>query len=149
VEEILEPDLAICDPHHHLWDRDGQRYLLEELLADVSSGHRIENTVFLDCRTGYRTEGPETFRVVGETEFVVDLEPTGFIAGIVSNANVSAPDIDDVLAAHVEAGKGRFKGIRNIAAWDAHPDVRSMARGRTCLPTPPFAPGFPPLSAPI
>ncbi len=32
-EEILEPDLPIIDPHHHLWDRDGWRYLLDELLA--------------------------------------------------------------------------------------------------------------------
>jgi hypothetical protein len=22
-EEILEPDLPIVDPHHHLWDRPG------------------------------------------------------------------------------------------------------------------------------
>ena len=40
-EDIAEPDLAICDPHHHLWDHPGRRYLLDELLADTArSGKR-------------------------------------------------------------------------------------------------------------
>ena len=26
-EPILEPELPIVDPHHHLWDRAGHRYL--------------------------------------------------------------------------------------------------------------------------
>ncbi|MBI3369822.1 MAG: hypothetical protein HY021_15630, partial [Burkholderiales bacterium] len=34
-EQILEPALPIVDPHHHLWDRTGNRYLLDELLADT------------------------------------------------------------------------------------------------------------------
>jgi L-fuconolactonase len=142
MEDILEPDLAICDPHHHLWHREDRHYTVEELMVDVTSGHRIEKTVFVDCHSGYRTEGPETFRVVGETEFVVDVEPTGFIAGIVGNANVSAPDIDDVLAAHVEAGKGRFKGIRNIAAWDPDPTIQWMASRPQILADPAFRSGF-------
>ena len=45
-EEALEPDLRICDPHHHLWDYPGSRYLLDELLADTRA-HRIEKTVFV------------------------------------------------------------------------------------------------------
>ena len=48
-EEILEPDLAIVDPHHHLWDFPTHRYLLPELLADTGSGHKIESTVFIEC----------------------------------------------------------------------------------------------------
>ena len=40
-EEILEPALPICDPHHHLWDHPGSRYLLDELLADTGSGHNV------------------------------------------------------------------------------------------------------------
>ncbi|MBV9775672.1 MAG: hypothetical protein JO143_01345, partial [Acetobacteraceae bacterium] len=35
TEDILEPDLPIIDPHHHLWDRPGSRYYLDELLADT------------------------------------------------------------------------------------------------------------------
>jgi predicted TIM-barrel fold metal-dependent hydrolase len=71
-EEILEPDLPIVDPHHHLWDRPGSRYYLE-LLADLNSGHKIVATVFLQCFWSYRTEGPEEMRPVGETEFVASV----------------------------------------------------------------------------
>ncbi|WP_304170062.1 hypothetical protein, partial [Phenylobacterium aquaticum] len=70
LEEILDPDLPICDPHHHLWDFPTSRYLLDELLADMTGGHRVESTVFVECTAFYRAEGPEPFRFVGETEFV-------------------------------------------------------------------------------
>ena len=33
IDEILEPDLAIIDPHHHLWLRNGYSYLMPELRA--------------------------------------------------------------------------------------------------------------------
>src|ERR1700737_4092751 len=69
-EPILEPDLPIVDPHHHLWDRPGWRYLLEDFLADVNSGHNILASVFVQCRSMYRREGPEELRPLGETEFV-------------------------------------------------------------------------------
>src|SRR3954468_17518631 len=70
VEEALEPALPICDPHHHLWERPGDSYLRAELLADTGSGHNIVQTVFVECRSAYRREGPEALRPVGETEFV-------------------------------------------------------------------------------
>ena len=57
-EEILEPDLPIFDPHHHLWDRPGNRYLLDELLADTGSGHNIEARSIIECRSMYRADGP-------------------------------------------------------------------------------------------
>jgi hypothetical protein len=69
-EEILEPDLPIVDPHHHLWDHPGSRYLLDDILADVNSGHNIVATVFIQCGSGYRTSGPEEMRPIGESEFV-------------------------------------------------------------------------------
>jgi hypothetical protein len=58
-EDILDPDLPIIDPHHHLWDRPGNRYYLDELLADLDAGHNIVATVFLQCFWAYRTAGPE------------------------------------------------------------------------------------------
>jgi predicted TIM-barrel fold metal-dependent hydrolase len=125
MEEILEPGLVICDPHHHLWeDRNGSRYMMAELRADTGSGHHIEHTVYIDCRSGYRTAGPEAFRPVGETEFVVAADPGGFIAGIVSKVDLRLPEAADVLAAHVEAGGGRFRGIRQSSTWDASIPVR-------------------------
>ena len=70
VEAILEPDLPICDPHHHLWDYPTSRYMIEELNADARSGHRIESTVFVECNSFYRADGPRGLAPVGETEAV-------------------------------------------------------------------------------
>ena len=72
-EDILEPDLPICDPHHHLWERSDHRYLVPEFLVDAGSGHTIASTVFLECGAFYRTDGPEDMRSVGEVASVSDL----------------------------------------------------------------------------
>ena len=130
-EEVLEPDLPIVDPHHHLWDRPGWRYLLDELLDDLTRGHRIVATVFVQCRAMHRAAGPEELRPVGETEFVNGVAamsasgiygPTRICAGIVGHADLRLGDrVQDVLEAHRQAGGGRFRGIRHIAAWDADP----------------------------
>ncbi len=128
-EAIIDPDLPIVDPHHHLWDRPGWRYLLDELLADLNSGHRIVATVFLQCRAMHRADGPEALRPVGETEFVNGVAamsasggfgPTRVCAGIVGHADLRLGGaVDAVLEAHLRAGGGRFRGIRHGAARDA------------------------------
>jgi len=69
-EEALEPELPICDPHHHLWDYPQSRYMLHEILHDMSGGHNIRSTVFIECRSMYRADGPEALKPIGETEFV-------------------------------------------------------------------------------
>src|SRR3984893_13919063 len=69
-EELLEPELPIVDPHHHLVDRANTgRYLLPELLADTGSGHNIIATVYLEWLSMYRADGPVPLRPVGEVEF--------------------------------------------------------------------------------
>jgi L-fuconolactonase len=128
-EEILEPDLPIVDPHHHLWDRPGWRYLIDELLADLNSGHRIIATVFLQCRAMHRAGGPEPLRPVGETEFVngvAAMSASGgygtarICAGIVGHADLRlGAAVRPVLEAHLRAGGDRFRGIRHSNAWDA------------------------------
>ena len=127
-EDVLEPDLPICDAHHHLWHHTGT-YWLDELLADTGSGHRIASTVFVDCVSHYREEGPEEFRPVGETaamEAVANQASglaTRVCAAIVSHADVTRGSaIRPVLEAHCEASP-RFRGIRHAAAWDAADDV--------------------------
>ena len=132
-EEVLEPDLPIVDPHHHLWDRPGWRYLLEEFLADVNSGHNILASVFVQCRSMYRREGPEELRPLGETEFVngvAAMSASGgygaarICAGIVGHADLQlGARVEDALEAHVRTGGGRFRGIRHISAWDADASI--------------------------
>ena len=132
-EEALEPDLPICDPHHHLWldaGHTGWPYTLEDLHADTGRGHNIVRTVYLECGAQYRTDGPEHLRPVGEIEFVVELAERSAtsgqaeIAGIMGHANLLLGDaVEEVLAAHEEAGRGRFRGIRYTTARSDHPPL--------------------------
>lgn len=134
-EPILDPDLPICDPHHHLWDFPTHRYLLPDLLADTGSGHNVESTVFVECTAFYRAEGPPALRVVGETEFVNGAAAmaasgrygaTRACAAIVGRADLAmGAAVEDVLAAQVAAGNGRFRGIRHAAGWDASDAVHN------------------------
>jgi predicted TIM-barrel fold metal-dependent hydrolase len=133
-EDILEPDLPICDPHHHLWDHPGRRYLIDELIADTGSGHNVTSTVFVECMSMYRADGPAAMRPVGETEFVGGVAamsrsgqygPTRVAAGIVSFADLTLGEgVGPVLDAHMKASP-RFRGIRHAAGWDASDQVRN------------------------
>jgi predicted TIM-barrel fold metal-dependent hydrolase len=151
VETVLEPDLPIIDPHHHLWDwpaalfadrpavhgfekviRLGVRYLLPEFLADLNTGHNIRATVFLQCGAMYRADAPEAFKPVGETEFVNGVAAMcasgtyGAIracSGIVGHVDLTAGAVvSDVLEAHLKVSD-RFRGIRHSASYDADPNV--------------------------
>ncbi len=133
TEPILEPDLPIIDTHHHLWQRPNHRYLLDELLADFNTGHNIVASVFAECHSMYRADGPEALRPVGETEFVAGVAamsasglygPTRVAAGIVGFADLTLGDrVEAVLTAHMQASGGRFRGVRHSAAWDASPVI--------------------------
>src|SRR6185503_1141096 len=160
-EAILEPDLPIVDPHHHLWDRpteilknlppsdhgfmdiirDIPRYLLDELLADLKSGHKVIGTIYMECGAMYRADGPEALRCVGETEFVngiAAMTASGLYgdvracAGIVGHVDLRRdPDVvEDALRSHIAAGHGRFRGIRQSCSWDADPNVLGPLHGR-------------------
>jgi predicted TIM-barrel fold metal-dependent hydrolase len=129
MEQILDPDLAIWDPHIHIGSHSDEPFMVDELRAVMQSGHRIIGTVFVECGVGYRRGGSEAFRPVGETEFVVAADPGRVIAGIVGYADLRAPEIGDVLDAHIDVGAGRFRGIRNNGAWDASPDLRRAPAG--------------------
>jgi L-fuconolactonase len=150
-ETILEPDLPIIDPHHHVWARTlpplppgpvhpfieifarHPSYLLPEFLADLNSGHNVGSTVFIECGAFYKTDGPVHLRSVGEVEFVngvAAMTASGMYgdvrvgAGIVGNADCTLGDgIKEVLEALVAAGGGRFRGIRNVASYDADDNV--------------------------
>ena len=63
-EDVLEPELPIIDAHHHLWERASGVYLLPQLKADVTAGHNVRGTVFIQCGYGYRADGPTELRPV-------------------------------------------------------------------------------------
>jgi len=153
VEDPIEPDLPICDPHHHLWDYPTNRYLLEELLQDTGGGHHIVQTVFVECRSMYRKDGPPEMQPVGETEFVQGVAAqsasgqygmTNVAAGIVGFADLTlGAAVKPVLEAHIAAGRNRFRGIRHISAWDASTEIESyMGTPRGLLLDVKFREGF-------
>ena len=136
-EAVLEPDLPIIDTHHHLWQRKDERYLLDELQADLDCGHRIEQTVFVQCHAMYRADGPEHLRPLGEVEFVTGVAAmsrsglygsTRIATGIVGFADLTLGDrAEELLTRQIEAGGGRFRGVRYSGAWDADPIIGNGA----------------------
>ena len=144
-EPTVEPELPICDPHHHFWDMRTervpyQRYLLHELAADIHSGHNVRSTVFIEARAMYRAGGPEEMRPVGEVEFVQGLAaasasglygPGRAAAAIVGHANLNLGErVALVLDALQAASLNRFRGIRHSVTWDPHPEVENTAAHR-------------------
>ena len=141
-EATLEPEMPICDPHHHFWDYRTaripyQRYLLHELAADCNSGHNLRSTVFVEARSMYRTDGPEEIRPVGEVEFVQGLAAASAsglygscraAAAIVGHADLNLGDgVAPVLEALQHASPNRFRGIRHSVTYDSNPAVENTA----------------------
>jgi predicted TIM-barrel fold metal-dependent hydrolase len=141
-EPTLEPEIPICDPHHHFWDfrparLPYQRYLLHELAADINAGHNVRSTVFIETKAMYRTDGPEEMRPIGEVEFAQGLAaasasglygPGRAAAAIVGHANLNLGDrVEPVLEALQAASPNRFRGIRHAVTWDPHPEVENTS----------------------
>src|SRR6266496_3032561 len=144
-EPTLEPELPICDPHHHFWDFRTdripyQRYLLHELTADIQSGHNVRSTAFIEARAMYRASGPEEMRPVGEVEFVQGLAaasasglygPSRAAAAIIGHANLNLGErVESVLDALQAASPNRFRGIRHSVTWDDNPAIENTAAHR-------------------
>ena len=141
-EPALEPELPICDPHHHFWDRrleriPYQRYLLDELNEDIHGGHNVRSTVFIECRSMYRADGPAEMRPVGEVEFVQGMaaaSASGVYGGaraaaaIIGHANLNLGEkVAPVLEALQAASPNHFRGIRHSVTWVPHPEVENTA----------------------
>ncbi len=135
-EEIIDKQRPIIDPHHHLWKQPaGSDYLLENLWEDTGSGHNVVKTVFVECGAEYRAEGPKHLKSLGETEFVVEQAAaseadTGkaTIAAIVGHTNLTRGELArESLEAHIELGRGRFRGIRHAGSREPHPEALMIA----------------------
>lgn len=151
-EAVLEPELPIVDAHHHFYDRPGWTYLDSEYLADARSGHNVVASVYMQALTRYKQEGPAALKPVGETECVNAMaqkqaEGIPQIAkGIVGHADLRlGAEVREVLEAHVQAGAGRFKGVRHLTTWDADSSLVNplSAVPRGLLLTRPTAAGLP------
>ena len=133
IEDVIDPDAAIIDPHHHLWPQGGALpYGLDQLVADLDSGHRIVDTVFVECGAAYRRGGDERFAPVGETEFVTaeaERSPRPVMGGIVAHADLTDPGLDEVLDAHLEASCGRLRGIRHAGSRAVHAEALMIPGG--------------------
>jgi L-fuconolactonase len=176
-ETILEPDLPIVDPHHHVWflpdavldaldrleGKDGtdiarmyrlhRRYLIDELLADLGSGHNIRATVFADAHTMYRAHGPDELKSLGEIEFVTGFSAmaesglfgdTRFCAGIIGSVDLMLGDrVAEILPLHVQAAGGRYRGVRPPAllANDRLGSIAAMLGNPHILMDPKFIEG--------
>ena len=138
TEKTLEPDIPICDPHHHFWVHrpepvDYQRYLLPELAGDVGSGHNVRSTVFIEVRCEYRKDGPAEMKPVGEVEYVQTIAdasaagshgPTKAAAAIIGHADLKlGKGVLPVLEAMEDASPNRFRGVRHSVGWDESPEL--------------------------
>jgi L-fuconolactonase len=177
-EVPLDPRLPIVDAHHHLWLfpealllamespglglatrmlvptlRSRPRYLFDEYLADLNSGHNIRASVFVEAYTMYRSDGPAELRSVGEVEFangVAAMAASGLFgesracAGIVSGIDLRlGAAVDAVLAAHIQAGGGRLRGVRGNALFDEDATILGAGVGMPHLyQDPAFREGF-------
>ena len=137
-EEIIDPELPIIDPHHHLWNGDNQLagsfpYLIEHLSEDTNSGHNIVGTIFMECAQGYYLGGEDKYKPIGETEYVLKIikeskntSNSSNILGIISFADLMlGSKVKDVLNQHIIAGEGLFKGIRHAAGWDQSDEIHN------------------------
>lgn len=159
-EAPIEPDIPIVDAHMHFWHRpNGYKYFVEEYARDAAaSGHNVEATVFVQCQAMYREDGPDHLKPVGETEFANGMAAIGasgrytstrVAAAIVGFANLTlGARTREALEAHVQAGNGRFKGVRHSAKWDPDPAVRfEGAEGPGMYLLPEFGEGLDMLTA--
>lgn len=158
VEPILEPKLPIVDAHHHLWLRpaaeleslrnaqlpleslghvrlDKARYLFDEFLADVKSGHNLRARVFVEARSMYRAGGPGHLKSVGEIEFAsgcAAMAESGIFgdaricAAIVGHADLRSEQLEDVLEGQDAVAGGRYRGVRQLVAYDPDPLMQHL-----------------------
>ena len=151
TEEILEPDLPIIDPHHHLWDlrpmlpmfpeprhpfietlTHNAYYTFDQLHAHLTGGHNVVATVFMECGAFYNAAYGEAKKVVGEVEYVngVAAQSASGIYGdlracaaIIGHADLTLGEKAGEVLDALQAASPRFRGIRHQGAWDADADV--------------------------
>jgi predicted TIM-barrel fold metal-dependent hydrolase len=121
------------DPHHHLWERGGETYLVDEFGADLDSYMAPVTSVYLECLNHYKADGEDALRCTGETEFfaalVSGLTAAGrpnLIGGFVGFGDLAlGDDFARVLDAHSAIAGERLKGVRYPVAFDEDPGIHA------------------------
>lgn len=159
LEEAIEADLPIVDPHQHIWDLrphvipEGQpadryqrmrrrfaHYMFDQALETVQSGHNVRATIYVECDSMHRRDGPRHLRFLGETEFANGAAAASasgmygdlrLCAGIVGKVEMLDGDrAGAVLDAHMALAPDRFRGVRYQAPWHDDPAVLGPLAGR-------------------
>lgn len=105
--------------------------MVDEFLGDAQDGHRVVQSVFIQCRTGYKhgtLDSPalETTAIAHATHANQGQASTVRVgAGIVGYADMrGGAGIAPLLDAHIASGCGRFKGVRHIVSWADGPEFQ-------------------------
>ena len=102
--------------------RSSARYLFDELMDDMRGGHNVRTSIYVEAQSMYRADGPREMRSVGEVEFANGVAAMGAsglwgeqrpCAGIVGTVDLTLGDsVEAILVAHIQAGGGRYRGVR-------------------------------------
>ncbi len=147
-ESAIEPELPIVDAHHHLMDGSTHRYRMADFSVDACSGHQIEASVFVECRTMYRKEGPPHLRPAGEAEFMAaEAASSGgrYCQGFVGYADLRGGErLGKAIAALASASGGRLRSIRQPLRWseEAMPGLPHRLNPPWLMQDPDFRAGF-------
>lgn len=157
-EPVIDAAMPIVDTHHHLYDRPGVRYLLEDYLKDIGCGHDLRASVFVQARAMLRADAAPEWQGVGEVEFVngvAAMSASGLYgssrvcAAIIGAADLNlGPAVRPILERLVMAGGGapggRFRGIRQTLCWDRDTPLLNAAypTTETMTDSPDFRAGF-------
>jgi len=138
LEPVLEPELPIVDPHHHLWDRRRtpqfpyrqKAYTLHEVLEDVCDGHNVVGTVYVQAHSFHWCQGPKEFAPVGEVEYCQGIAAAcdaGYYGtsrdafprvcwGIQGTVDLRHPNVEAVIKQMMKSRN--FRGVRAGGPYD-------------------------------
>lgn len=113
--------------------RSSARYLFDELMDDMRGGHNVRASIYVEAQSMYRADGPREMRSVGEVEFANGVAAMGAsglwgeqrpCVGIVGTVDLTLGDsVEAILVAHIQAGGGRYRGVRPRTMHDDDPDI--------------------------
>jgi len=146
LEDVIEEDLPIIDPHHHLWDRRDPAstfpyrtkfYEAAELAHDISrSGHNVVGTVYVQAYSFHHATGPHVWRGIGEVEFCQGVAAKcdsgcypglpRICWGIVGTVDLRHPDAEAVIRHMVHSRN--FRGIRQLGHHEYDEDFKRGMR---------------------